>query len=225
MSTRAPLTQPITKESLRSLGKKQLLPGIISDNPPSERPPSPSISSEYGENVTKNEELRCVIAVMRHGDRTPKQKMKFKVTDSRYLEYFHTYAKGPYKDLKIKSKTALLKFLEVTREIITEVGIPGDLYRQLKQVRDVLGRWEISGFNRKLQMKPQKWSGEPSEEVVVGGETAIIEGNEKVANDGSDIDPLILNNNNTIESTSSNNSSNNTMIRATEVLIILKWGG
>ena len=27
-----------------------------------------------------NEELRCVLAVVRHGDRTPKQKMKMKVT-------------------------------------------------------------------------------------------------------------------------------------------------
>ena len=27
-----------------------------------------------------HEELRCVLAVIRHGDRTPKQKMKMKVT-------------------------------------------------------------------------------------------------------------------------------------------------
>ncbi len=27
-----------------------------------------------------NEELRCVLAVVRHGDRTPKQKMKMKIT-------------------------------------------------------------------------------------------------------------------------------------------------
>ena len=26
------------------------------------------------------EELRCVLAVIRHGDRTPKQKMKMKIT-------------------------------------------------------------------------------------------------------------------------------------------------
>ena len=28
------------------------------------------------------EELRCVLAVIRHGDRTPKQKMKMKVTQA-----------------------------------------------------------------------------------------------------------------------------------------------
>ena len=30
-----------------------------------------------------HEELRCVLAVVRHGDRTPKQKMKMKVTQVR----------------------------------------------------------------------------------------------------------------------------------------------
>ncbi len=28
------------------------------------------------------EELRCVLAVVRHGDRTPKQKMKMKITQA-----------------------------------------------------------------------------------------------------------------------------------------------
>ncbi len=31
------------------------------------------------------EELRCVLAVIRHGDRTPKQKMKMKVTQVYHL--------------------------------------------------------------------------------------------------------------------------------------------
>jgi hypothetical protein len=28
----------------------------------------------------------------------------------------------------------------------------------LTQIRDVLERWEISGINRKLQMKPERWN-------------------------------------------------------------------
>jgi hypothetical protein len=98
------------------------------------------VASECGDVSRRpqgDEELRCVIAVLRHGDRTPKQKMKFKVSESRYLDYFHNFAKGPYKDLKVKSKTALVRFLEITREIITEGGVPGELYRQLKQIRYV----------------------------------------------------------------------------------------
>ena len=144
------------------------------------------------------------------GDRTPKQKMKFKVSEPRYLDYFHNFAKGPYKDLKVKSKSALVRFLEITREIITEGGVPGDLFRQLKQIRDVLERWEISGFNRKLQMKPQKWSNDDvnlnGEEVVLGPEDGVGVG------DGGPPSP-------------SRASSDSTAVRATEILVILKWGG
>jgi hypothetical protein len=125
--------------------------------------------------------------------------MKFKVSEARYLDYFHSLAKGPYKDLKVKSKSALVRFLEITREIITEGGVPGDLFRQLKQIRDVLERWEISGFNRKLQMKPQKWN---NDELCMG------------ADDDSDNPP-----------SPSRTSSDGSGLRATEVLVILKWGG
>jgi len=38
----------------------------------------------YCFNVLCRLELQCVIAVMRHGDRTPKQKMKMVVTHQRY---------------------------------------------------------------------------------------------------------------------------------------------
>lgn len=102
-----------------------------------------------------NEELRCVIAVLRHGDRTPKQKIKVIVKEERYITYFHQYSKSPRKDLKVKSKTALVKFLEVTREIIDKDGreLNIDLRRKLWHVRDVLERWEISGINRKLQVR------------------------------------------------------------------------
>lgn len=112
----------------------------------------------------EQEELLCVIAVIRHGDRTPKQKIKIKVSEKQYLDYFHSYAKNANKDLKVKSKTALVNFLQITRNIIGSMEIHNspskavlDLHRKLNQVKDVLERWEISGINRKLQMKPQKW--------------------------------------------------------------------
>ena len=35
------------------------------------------------------EELRCVVAIIRHGDRTPKQKLKVNMSEPHILEYFH----------------------------------------------------------------------------------------------------------------------------------------
>ena len=39
-----------------------------------------------------NRELRCVVAVVRHGDRTPKEKMKMKVTHPLWLQFFKVFS-------------------------------------------------------------------------------------------------------------------------------------
>ena len=54
--------------------------------------------------TTHQEELRCVITIIRHGDRTPKEKIKAKVSDKHYLQYFHNHTQNVKKDLKIKAK-------------------------------------------------------------------------------------------------------------------------
>eukprot|EP01038_Epipyxis_sp_PR26KG_P004216 gene4216-5991_t len=157
---------------------------------------SPSISNQSMESAygskDQHQELRCVIAVLRHGDRTPKQKMKIKVSHPKYLEYFHSYVKTPRKDLKVKSKAGLVRFLETTTDIIAELPVDSDLSRKLKQIRDVLERWEISGINRKLQMKPQKWAEEETSQEDLTG---------SVSGSTTDWSP------------------------ATELILILKWGG
>lgn len=38
---------------------------------------------------THQEELRCVLAIVRHGDRTPKQKLKLNMCEPHILQYFH----------------------------------------------------------------------------------------------------------------------------------------
>lgn len=48
-------------------------------------------------------ELRCVIAVMRHGDRTPKQKMKMEVRHRLFFELFEKYSNNMKENhLKLK---------------------------------------------------------------------------------------------------------------------------
>ncbi len=109
----------------------------------------------------------------------------------------------------MKSKAGLLQFLAVTKDLIQELrqsGIYNDddnaaakkeYLWKLCQIRDVLDHNEISGINRKLQMKPQKWMTTTRVPIDIdngGGSSAITDDN----------DDKHL---------------------ATEILLILKWGG
>ena len=58
---------------------------------------------------------------IKQGDRTPKQKMKVVISEPLFLNYFHEYAKSPRKELKVKSKSALIKFLETTKSMINVI--------------------------------------------------------------------------------------------------------
>ena len=64
-----------------------------------------------------NWELRSVVAVFRHGDRTPKQKMKMKVRDPEFLKFF---TKGT-KDVKLKKPKEMQEILKVTIEKIKQI--------------------------------------------------------------------------------------------------------
>lgn len=105
------------------------------------------------------EELRCVIAIVRHGDRTPKQKLKVNMTEPHILKYFHDHTKNCRKDLKVKAKTPLTEFLQTVKTTLTELsGSDNESLRyQLMHMRDILERWKIVGLNRKLQIKPRKF--------------------------------------------------------------------
>ncbi|CAH6788000.1 inositol hexakisphosphate and diphosphoinositol-pentakisphosphate kinase 1 isoform X9 [Phodopus roborovskii] len=103
-------------------------------------------------------ELRCVIAIIRHGDRTPKQKMKMEVTHPRFFALFEKH--GGYKTgkLKLKRPEQLQEVLDITRLLLAEVekepGIEieektGKL-EQLKSVLEMYGHF--SGINRKVQL-------------------------------------------------------------------------
>ncbi|XP_046908196.2 LOW QUALITY PROTEIN: inositol hexakisphosphate and diphosphoinositol-pentakisphosphate kinase [Dermatophagoides farinae] len=108
-------------------------------------------------------ELRCVVGVIRHGDRTPKQKMKMEVKHPKFFEIFKNY--GGFKDnqhhVKLKQPKQLQEILDVARYLLSEIDQNHDpeieenrsKLEQLKSVLEMYGHF--SGINRKVQLKYQ----------------------------------------------------------------------
>ncbi|XP_052195947.1 inositol hexakisphosphate and diphosphoinositol-pentakisphosphate kinase VIP2 isoform X2 [Diospyros lotus] len=116
----------------------------------------------------QSEELRCVITVIRHGDRTPKQKVKLKVTEEKLLNLMLKYNGGrPRSETKLKSAVQLQDLLDATRALVPR-SRPGresdseaedvEHAEKLRQVKAVLEEGgHFSGIYRKVQLKPLKW--------------------------------------------------------------------
>ncbi|XP_057447569.1 inositol hexakisphosphate and diphosphoinositol-pentakisphosphate kinase VIP2-like isoform X2 [Lotus japonicus] len=123
------------------------------------------INGSFGE----SEELRCVIAVIRHGDRTPKQKVKLKVTEEKLLDLLLKYNGGrPRSETKLKSAVQLQDLLDATRMLVPRTGPDHESdseaediehAEKLRQVKAVLEEGgHFSGIYRKVQLKPLKWA-------------------------------------------------------------------
>ncbi|XP_035991785.1 inositol hexakisphosphate and diphosphoinositol-pentakisphosphate kinase 2 isoform X15 [Fundulus heteroclitus] len=103
-------------------------------------------------------ELRCVIAVIRHGDRTPKQKMKMEVRNPMFFDLFEKYEGYKTGKLKLKKPKQLQEVLDITRMLLVELGQHNDCeieekkckLEQLKTVLEMYGHF--SGINRKVQL-------------------------------------------------------------------------
>lgn len=118
----------------------------------------PIVPTTFG----KMMELRCVTAVIRHGDRTPKQKMKVEVRHPKFFEIFEKYDGYKRGHVKLKRPKQLQEILDIARALLTEIHTrhadpeieekQGKL-EQLKGVLEMYGHF--SGINRKVQMKYQ----------------------------------------------------------------------
>lgn len=58
-----------------------------------------------------------MVGVFRHGDRTPKQKMKMKLRDPAFLKFF---VRGT-KDVKLKKPKEMQEILKITNDKITAI--------------------------------------------------------------------------------------------------------
>ncbi|XP_059224204.1 inositol hexakisphosphate and diphosphoinositol-pentakisphosphate kinase isoform X8 [Stomoxys calcitrans] len=117
----------------------------------------PIVPTTFG----KMMELRCVVAVIRHGDRTPKQKMKVEVRHPKFFEIFEKYDGFKNGHVKLKRPKQLQEILDIARFLLAEIETKDNAeieekkskLEQLKSVLEMYGHF--SGINRKVQMKYQ----------------------------------------------------------------------
>ncbi|KAM0822672.1 hypothetical protein ACQ4PT_071354 [Festuca glaucescens] len=108
------------------------------------------------------------ITYLYSGDRTPKQKVKLKVTEEKLLSLMLKYNGGKSRaETKLKSAVQLQDLLDATRQLVppTRSGQESDSdaedlehIEKLRQVKAVLEEGgHFSGIYRKVQLKPLKW--------------------------------------------------------------------
>jgi inositol hexakisphosphate/diphosphoinositol-pentakisphosphate kinase len=140
-------------------------------------PISMQIAPVYKEMILRNksgkmeEELHSVVAVFRHADRSPKQKMKLVVEHPALLKLFEIFQENNYyenpKDkipleLKLKKPNELMTVLKIVKDILFEKGIKGDeliesdnFEIKLFQIKLILEKnLNFEGLTRKIQMRP-----------------------------------------------------------------------
>ena len=150
--------------------RKYILQGLkielISGVDTSIKPVFPALKKRNRQNNTiqTQEELKSIVAVFRHGDRSPKEKMKLIVEDPRFLSLFEEFGKSnSKKEIKLKKAKELMRVLEIVNEILKEnkqmiIG-EDNFYTRIFQIKMVLERKiHFDGLTRKIQMKPLKFS-------------------------------------------------------------------
>ena len=116
----------------------------------------------------RKEELRRIIAIFRHADRSPKEKMKLIIENDEFLSLFDEFGKknkNKNKEIKLKKPNELKRVLEIVNGILDknkdkQISIGSDnFYTRIFQIKMVLEqKINFDGLTRKIQMKPLKFS-------------------------------------------------------------------
>jgi len=137
---------------------KTLAPQLISTLYHS--PVSSSLDMTSSNENNKRYQLRSVVSIMRHGDRTPKQKMKMVVTHKLFFELFIKYGGEKEGRLKIKKPKKMQEILDIVRTLVEGYENDEALHpieenkTKLMQMKNVLEMYgTFNGINRKVQFK------------------------------------------------------------------------
>jgi Ca2+-binding EF-hand superfamily protein len=141
-------------------------------------------STSIGNSDPSREELRCVIGVFRHGDRTPKEKLKIKTKNRQWISLHKKFSSSPRDELKLKSSIELQTVVKTAESILLELrksnAVNGSgsgsnssddnnnqdedgeiVEKEIQSLTNLLRALNrggsFSGINRKVQIKPLEW--------------------------------------------------------------------
>ena len=124
-------------------------------------------------------QLLCVVAFTRHGDRTPKQKLKFRTQEPLVLAMMREHGRTGHDELKVKSTALMEDLLGRIEKIVermqkeqqaasgetnddsvrrsSEPKSDAETLQNFTAVIQVLKAHPFHGINRKVQLKPIAW--------------------------------------------------------------------
>ena len=160
---------------LRKIILSVIDPGLLTKHPINiQTPPVYKEMILDNKNGEKTDELRSVVAVFRHADRSPKQKLKVVVQEPSLLELFDLFEDKEKKnetnkpeELKLKKPKELMTVLRIVKTILEKKGINGDelpfqldnFEIKLFQIKLILERnLNFEGLTRKIQLRPLEWT-------------------------------------------------------------------
>ena len=157
---------------LRNIILSVIDPGLLTKHPINI--PNPPVYKEMildNKNGEMKDELRSVVAVFRHADRSPKQKLKLLVYNPKLLKLFEIFKEKREegqkpKELKLKKPKELMTVLEIVKDMLKKKGIIGDElpYKltnfevKLFQIKLILEKnLNFEGLTRKIQLRPLEY--------------------------------------------------------------------